>query len=165
MTGERKLKAVAAEWLASSQFNTLATVTLKQGIQKPEGWVRINGEEARRVAWLLRDRVTKAALGGRRVRAGDRLTFLPFIEGGTDKRLHLHVCVERPESINEVEFAAKFKAVARGLDWVHSEIDVRPVPRGGGNTDRVLQYCLKEGTAAFCVEACHLPEISGLVGS
>lgn len=146
------MKRELLDWLASSELNVFATVSLKQAIENDEaGWSRITPAHTTKTAWLLRDRVTKALVGKKH-----RIPFLVFAEGdGFIKRKHLHIATARPHDISIDRFTDVLRFQASKLDWVHKEIDIRAVE---DKTHRqVIAYSLKEGTDAFIPEASFVP--------
>jgi hypothetical protein len=158
MGNYRSARASWKDWLADRTLNVLVTVTLKQGLaNEPSSWVRLTPEDCVRTGWLLRDRVTKAVLGSARYRRGERFPFLTFLEGGAEKRFHLHICAAVPSNVPVETFKAAFADVAAKLDWVHRGLDFRDANEVNlANSLRLMNYTLKEGTDAFLPEASSL---------
>ena len=151
------------EWVYHSELDHFMTVTLRSALLTPEGfWRPITPEDVKRTAWLLRDRFTKALVGPAAFKRKEYPPFIAFAEGdGRDKRFHLHAVASNPLNISEFEYAELFRRTARKLDWVHSEIDVRPIEKPFNiNTRSVISYCLKDGTNSFLPEASFIPDIS-----
>ena len=153
---EARTKAAMTQWLASGEPDTLVTVTLKQAILNEEGSLTpLTDEDCQRTCWLLRDRVSKALLGNVRYRSGERLVFVPSIEGRDgSKRRHIHINLRRPAGTDEQHVWLAFQKVGRKLHWVHREFDVRSIRPGTASC--VVKYCLKEGLDAFCPEGASL---------
>lgn len=152
----RELESAFRTWLTKRPHcHAFVTVTFKQAVRNDHRSItRITREHCVSSLWILRDRVTKALLGERRYRAGHRLKFLPFVEGGDDgKRLHAHICVEAPAELTLDEFEQRFVAAAMRLDWVYREIDIRAIDPSPASVNRLIKYVLKEGVGAFVPEA------------
>lgn len=146
-------------WLSGYDFDVIVTVSLKQALPAQDGTVvRISQEDVRRTGWLLRDRTTRRLFGKK-----EKVPFLVFAENGFgEKRHHLHVLTFKPNDMDLAEYKAKFVDVARRLEWVHKEIDIRPIQ--GRSSPNVVKYSLKEGADALIVEASCLPPEFRLVG-
>ena len=145
------MKSELIKWLSESNVDVFATVSLKQGIKSDDGlWSRLTSEQVTKTAWLLRDRVTKAAVGHKK-----KIPFFAFSEGdGSLKRRHLHIIMKCPPHSNFFDFADLFRTKAMGLDWVYNEIDIRPLE--AETQRRVIAYSLKEGVGAFIPEASYI---------
>ena len=150
------LKAAYSGWLSrASTYDVFATLTFKQVLPNVEGGLsRFTDDECGRTLRLLNDRLSKAVLGRGACRRGERLTFVPFMEGGDIVRRHAHVAIRKPADMEFEAFAALFRKIATRLDWVHREIDVRPIADPGlAASSRVIGYSLKEGVDAFVPRA------------
>lgn len=147
---QARAKAELQQWLAAGDPDTLVTVTLKQAVLNEDGGLtRLTEADCDRATWLLRDRVTKALLGSRRFRSGERFSFVPHIEGGDGvTRRHLHIHLRRPEGVSLADVERAFASLVRRLDWTRPELDVRPIRQGEASC--VVRYCLKEGADSFC---------------
>jgi hypothetical protein len=145
-------------WLASLAYDTLATITLKQAILNDEGGLTpLTRDECKSTLWIFRDRLAKAVLGNRRYRHGARLKFAPFIEGGDGTlRHHFHVALVKPADVDRSTFHQKIRSVAGRLHWTRDITDVREIVLDQGSSGRVVGYCLKEGSDAFCPEGASL---------
>ena len=142
-------------WInGKAHFNTLITLTLKQGLPCPEtGFTSIRREHCAKTAWLFRDRFTRAILKSAAVRAGARLNLAAFYEGefDHDKRHHLHLVTELPRDIDRlIHLPIQILKVKERLDWAHREFNVKEITR---TPYAVIDYLLKEGTDAFLPEA------------
>ena len=146
------MKSELIKWLSESNVDVFATVSLKQGIKSDDGsWSRLTSEQVTKTAWLLRDRVTKAAVGRKK-----RIPFFAFSEGdGSLKRRHLHIIMKCPPNSSFSNFADLFRTKAMGLDWVYNEMDIRQIE--AETQRRVIAYSLKEGVGAFIPEASYVP--------
>lgn len=148
-------------WLDSPHLNVFITVTLKQALPSVnENWVRITDSDIVRTARILRDRFTKCITSTSAYRRKRRPGFLVFTEGdGLITRRHLHIVGEKPVDISPEEYDAAFRQTAARLEWVHQEIDIRPLTYRRGETEATgpLRYALKNGIDRFLPEASFVP--------
>lgn len=146
------MKKEYRDWLASTEYDLFAGVTLRQGIQRDDGtWLRITPEDIRKTAWLLRDRYTKALLG-----KSQKLPFLAFCEGdGFIKRYHLHIVMGSTDQMTLRDQSDLFRFTAIKFDWIYKEINICSIKNR--TIPRVLNYNLKEGIGAFIPEASFVP--------
>jgi len=155
-----RLRSSYSNWLSgvAAECDAFVTATLSQALPNVGGGLTaLTREEIARTLRILRDRVTKLLLGRGRYRRGERVTFLPFIEGGDrGTRLHAHICMTIPPGLDRITFQAALRRAARNLEWVRSEIDFQfATTSGQANTARMVLYSLKEGADAFVPEAAH----------
>jgi hypothetical protein len=154
------IRALARDFAARARPTVFVTVTLKQGIRNDAGsWTRITREDCDRTCLLLCQRLSKAIRHGRYGRKYRRSNrdpdLIPVVEGDGDlKRFHLHIDVEKPDEMPIEEFSALVHKIARKLDWVYHEIDVRPIETG--TELNTLEYILKTGTESLCLGATRL---------
>jgi hypothetical protein len=144
------------DWLVGEDVDVFATVTMKQAIRRktPKGVVfePLTKGIVEKTAWVIRDRITKRVLGSAKYRAGLRLRFIPMCEGnGGDKRLHLHVCTQKPYDMSFDEYELKFRKSIKDLEWLREIVEVRPLD----SKYAAITYTLKEGFDAFLPKAFH----------
>ena len=148
------------DWLfKSGLFNISATVTLKQALPSDNGTLAfISYVDCSKTACVLRDRLTKKIIGQSRYRKGERLNWLTFIESGHgDKRLHLHLIIERPDSISFSAFKKLIGDVCSGLEWVYEQKEIKEIKDIAGSGNRAATcYSLKEGGDAFDLQSSFL---------
>lgn len=145
-------------WLNSPRINMLITVSLKQALPtRWKGsiqWVRLTRDETVRAARIVRDRAGKKIdRSGYRAR---NWPFLVFVHEDSE-RLHLHILVERPSSIEPAEFRSRFEhAVRSHVSWVYDHIHYSDISNNPSARYTVLGYGLKGG---LCLEN-FVPEAS-----
>ena len=153
-------KNFAMKWLYSENINLFVTVTLKKAILYPDNsnylsLIKINEENIRQVGWLLRDRVSKAIYGTRNFKNKKIPPFLVFTESDNDGRPHLHIITVKPVCMNDDEYKDIFINIAKKLDWVYEQIDIKNIKQG--DISKVISYSLKTGFDAFIPQASHIP--------
>lgn len=154
-----KARNAFADWICShSDFDTFITLTLKQGLPCSTyrgRIVPISRGDCIKVARIFRDRMSRTYLGVGRVRGGHRLPIAAFVEGNEFIRMHLHFIAKKPTNTTLTDFRMAICQVAHKLEWAHDRVDTRPITFG--KPEFVANYCLKDGTDAFLLEASSLP--------
>ena len=148
-------------WLGRDELDIFATVTLRKcrWYTSNDSYFHLkslDSDEVRKVGWLLRDRVSKAAHGSRAFKNKMLPPFLTFYELSGDNRPHFHILTSKPTSMSDEEYRDLFNSTASRLEWVYDQIDVRAIR--SGDVERVISYSLKTGSEAFITEASFIPQ-------
>ncbi len=154
-----KIQAAYIDFISQPDLEFFTTITLKRVLKnEARGFTQLRQEDVEKTAHLLRLWIEDALLGKRR-RKGSRLTFIcSFERGGWDGNPHLHIATSNPGGLSGEEYERKIRAVAYKLDWVHTDMDIRPITRDEtGNRQGIAIYCLKQGVDALLLNATHIP--------
>ena len=149
---EYRLKNAATDWLKDDRYNAYITVTLKQAIPNTFGGLKsISRDDARKTAWIMRDRLSNKLLTHSENRNRDKSGFLAFLEGEKDvKRYHLHIVSCRPDHVSENDYSNVVRCVCEKLEWTRKIIDIRPITE---SSKQEIGYSLKDGLESFIPES------------
>lgn len=140
---QTELRSAAAEWIGTG-YDTFIMVSLKQSLWDGARWTHLTREQMIRTARFLHDRLVKK-LGRRLTRHGGMWPFVVFYHDHAGKRLHLHIMAECPSFLTPEQFERIFRDATKSLDWIHREIDFRPIKDGATSCGTVVEYCLRGG--------------------
>lgn len=134
-------------FVSNYDLDVFSTITLKLAILDDTGSLRfINEDYINNTALFIRERLY------RKFSKNDRnLPFLVFVEGGGDKRHHIHILSKKPDQLEFFDYARLLFKKARASKWVNKEIDIQQI--APGTKSNVIGYCLKEGSEAINLAA------------
>ena len=141
------LHNVYQEWVRAlcEDIQVALTITFTESALKRTGFDRRLGCE--KTIFHLINRLNRAAFGHGVRRRGSRLTAITVIEGeASEKRLHAHIALSRPNHIEESDWINRILFEARKCRQINREMRATAVTSAGWAT-----YLAKEGPSALAL--------------